>query len=496
MMKGVKGAFCALICIMLALCAAYAEEAVVINGELEPLTGEETLSLLAEVTEEYMNDPEIARQMEASLKAGEIPDPFSEEGQTLEVFTLTDGERKMRFLMEIVGDADENGLYPLYITLHGGGGTTPESNDEEWVRMFDYYREAVESGIYIACRGITDTWDLHFRPESYPLYDRLISTMVRLFSADPDRVYLLGFSAGGDGVYQIAARMTDRFAAANMSSGHPNGVSLRNLANCPFSIQAGVRDFYSEGAMRCFRAAEYEQVLNGYHDELGGGYEHQVLIHVPEGHNYDDTTSGYLGEVLADPAKYADPDIRESMLYAFELALQTCAGDDEYADVSYYYPGMNREFDAEIRRIVREDFRLETTFKNTSAVDYVNRFTRDPAPASVVWDLSTRAESRQVTSFYWLRAGKEVTEGIITAKVTGDNTITVRPENVNGDFSILLHPLMVDFSRPVRIVTPQGEYEVIVHPSRDVLKASMLETGDPALAWAAEIPYSALFASE
>jgi poly(3-hydroxybutyrate) depolymerase len=35
--------------------------------------------------------------------------------------------------------------------------------------------------------------------ESYPLYDRLITNMVLFEGVDPERVYLLGFSAGGDG---------------------------------------------------------------------------------------------------------------------------------------------------------------------------------------------------------------------------------------------------------------------------------------------------------
>ena len=58
----------------------------------------------------------------------------------------------------------------------------------------------------------------------------------------PNRVYLLGFSAGGDGVYAIAPRMADRFAAVNQSSGHPNGVTLLNNANLPTCIQSGIRD--------------------------------------------------------------------------------------------------------------------------------------------------------------------------------------------------------------------------------------------------------------
>ena len=66
--------------------------------------------------------------------------------------------------------------------------------------------------------------------------------MILTMEVDPNRVYLLGFSAGGDGVYAIVPRMADRFAAANMSAGHPNGISLLNLYNLPIQLQAGEFD--------------------------------------------------------------------------------------------------------------------------------------------------------------------------------------------------------------------------------------------------------------
>ena len=49
-----------------------------------------------------------------------------------------------------------------------------------------------------------------------------------------------------------------------------------------------------------------------------------------------------------------------------------------------------------------------------------------------------------------------------------------------------------DVSRPIRIVTPDGEFDVRVHPSEETLGASILKTDDPALAWVAEIPYGLL----
>ena len=484
---------CMLALAVYAVFAACAEEGViVINEDLSSLSQEETLEMLSEVTEEYFQDPDIAAELEQEIGMRQIVNPFDEDaGEIMSLGTVVYEGHTMRFLMDVIGEPGGNGKYPLYITLHGGGGGEPEGNDSQWFMMYEYYRNAVHSGIYVACRGITDTWDLHFRPESYPLYDRLIRAMIHMYDADPNRVYLLGFSAGGDGVYQIAARMADRFAAANMSSGHPNGVSLRNLLNCPFSIQVGVRDYYSESALRCVRGAEYEQVLTDYHELLGEGYDHQVLVHVPEGHNYDDYSSGHTSEVLADPAAFADPNIVEGMLCSFEEAFDTTVGPD-YGDLSYYPAKENPAFDEAVQKIVKEDFNLETVFVNTSAVDYVSGFARDPAPKTVVWDLNTRAEKRTVSSFYWLKADASVTEGLITAFLNGDNTITVYPEDVNGDFSILVSPALLDVSRPIQIITPDGEYEVRVNPSQETMHASMLETGDPSLAWVAEIPYSSL----
>ena len=40
---------------------------------------------------------------------------------------------------------------------------------------------------------------------------------------------VVGYSAGGDGVYQLAPRMADSWAAAAMMAGHPNGVSPLSL---------------------------------------------------------------------------------------------------------------------------------------------------------------------------------------------------------------------------------------------------------------------------
>ena len=497
MRRRVFAGFLAVMLMLAAGAPAGAVTALQVNGELEPKTQEETLKMAKDAADAYFRDEETAADLKKEIRKDVIPpdEEYAAELPELSVYTLTHGGVSMRFMMEIRGEPGEGG-YPLYIALHGGGSNPPEANDQQWGIMFDYYRWDMKDGIYVAVRGITDTWDLHFRPESYPMYDRLIRAMILLYGADPNRVYLLGFSAGGDGVYQIAPRMADRFAAANMSSGHPNGVSLRNLANLPFSIQAGVRDYYSEDALRCVRAAEFDETLNNYREALGGGYEHQVLIRVPDGHIFDDSTYESEAEVVADLDAYTDPAIVMPLMDRIMEECEAAGGPDEVTYMSYVLEGELPEFDSAVRKILTEDLGLELKTVKGSALRFVDQFTRNPVPEAVVWDLGTRADTRETDSFYWLRAEPAVNQGTICAKVTGDNALSVTPEDVNGDFSILVNPRLVDVSRPVHITTPEGEFDVTVIPSEETLRESIRKTGDPFLAWVAEIPYSLLKAAQ
>ena len=319
--------------------------------------------------------------------------------------------------------------------------------------------------------------------------------MIVNYGADPDRVYLLGFSAGGDGVYQISPRLADRFAAVNMSSGHPNGVSLLNLANCPISLQAGIRDYYSGDVLRSVRAAEFERTLSDYREKYGFGYEHRVYIHVPAGYNYDDNKDT-MSEILTDPEQFADRAVPDGMLNVFLDVMEECGLNRDVSGLSYFSVGDDEEFDEGIREAVTDTLGLETMEVDANAVRYVSQYIRNPAPQKIVWDLGTRAGERQKDSFYWLAADSSVNQGTITASVnTETNTITVEPdEEVNGDFAILFHPELVDVSKPVTIVTPGGSHTIRVSMSEDYLKASIAQNGGPSLACMGEIRYSELIA--
>jgi hypothetical protein len=114
--------------------------------------------------------------------------------------------------------------------------------------------------------------------------DRLIENMVAFQDANWNRVYVMGYSAGGDGVYQLAPRMSDRFAAAAMMAGHPNETSPLGLRNVPFALQVGGRD---AAYKRNVIAAQWKEKLAALRTSDPGGYEHFVKIYPNKAHWMD-----------------------------------------------------------------------------------------------------------------------------------------------------------------------------------------------------------------
>lgn len=137
----------------------------------------------------------------------------------------------------------------LYISLHGGGGAPAELNDQQWHNQQVLY--APRHAVYLCPRAPFNTWDLHFRPESDAFYRQIIHMAVTHLHVNPDKVYIMGYSAGGDGVWRLAPRMADTWAAASMMAGHPGDVSLVNLRNTPFMIWCGEKDSAYERNLRC-----------------------------------------------------------------------------------------------------------------------------------------------------------------------------------------------------------------------------------------------------
>ena len=182
------------------------------------------------------------------------------------------GDYEMFFKLSVAGTPAPGGR-SLYISLHGGGNTTAERNDGQWRNQTRLY--APEEGVYFVPRSAVNDWNMWFRPHIDTLFDMAIETAVTELGVNPDKVYLMGYSAGGDGVYRLAPRMADRWAAAAMMAGHPGDVSPQNLRNTPFMIWMGANDSaYNRNA----EAARFGACLDALHRADAEGYVHETHI--------------------------------------------------------------------------------------------------------------------------------------------------------------------------------------------------------------------------
>ncbi len=201
-----------------------------------------------------------------------------ERAKEIEDRKLTEDKLEMKFAFTTFGEKPTDGR-SLWISLHGGGGAPARVNDGQWENQKKLYK--VHEGIYLAPRAPTDTWNLWHESHIDRLFARLIEDLIVLEDVNPDRVYVLGYSAGGDGVYQLAPRMADHWAAAAMMAGHPNGVPVLSLRNVPFALQVGGKDAaYNRNTV----AKEYGDKLLKLHEQDKKGYRHFVKIHEDKGH--------------------------------------------------------------------------------------------------------------------------------------------------------------------------------------------------------------------
>ncbi|MGO8699770.1 MAG: sugar-binding protein [Limisphaerales bacterium] len=191
------------------------------------------------------------------------------------------GDKTLKWMERTFGEPPDHQRHSLWITLHGGGQTATEDNDRNWKGYYGRY-EFPPGSINVAPRAPADTWDMWHIPEVDGLLDRLIADMVSQRDVDPNRVYLIGYSAGGDGVYQLAPRLADRFAAAGMCAGHPNDVTPDGLRNLPFFLYMGGEDsaYHRNTVVR-----EFSAKLDLLQTSDPDGYSHRLTVYPGLPHN-------------------------------------------------------------------------------------------------------------------------------------------------------------------------------------------------------------------
>jgi predicted peptidase len=124
-----------------------------------------------------------------------------------------------RFQVYVPSDYIKHKAWPVLVDLHGGGAQGDDGIRQTVHFLADQIRLKRSRFPLIAvfpqaARGTT--WD---SPAMQEMVIAEIDNAMAEFSGDPHRLYLSGFSMGGAGVYEMAARWPERFAALVAISG-------------------------------------------------------------------------------------------------------------------------------------------------------------------------------------------------------------------------------------------------------------------------------------
>jgi hypothetical protein len=188
----------------------------------------------------------------------------------LEAKTVATKDRKSPYLWRHVGEKPADG-WALVIAMHGGGNAPPGVNDQQWLAMFQRYKEHPEAGgyVYLSLRAPNNEWNGFYDDAICPLVERLIRQFLVLGDVNPDKVYTLGASHGGYGAFVVGPKMPDRFAAIHASAAAPTPGETRgeNLRNVRFTFMVGERDTAYGRAERCL---EFEREIQTWRGRYGG----------------------------------------------------------------------------------------------------------------------------------------------------------------------------------------------------------------------------------
>lgn len=178
-------------------------------------------------------------------------------------------------------DADPEKRWPTIIYLHGVGGTWTPYDQLAADPFFETFRNR-DRFLIVAPHSPELDWKV-------PSIEALVNELITNRRADPERIYLTGFSMGGNGTWKCILALPDRFAAAAVLAGEaPLPDPEPVIGSLPLWVLCGGQD-YPDYISSNTPVMESRQKK---------GYD-AVFRVVPEYRHMDVRNNGY-----ADPALY------------------------------------------------------------------------------------------------------------------------------------------------------------------------------------------------
>lgn len=197
------------------------------------------------------------------------------------------GNDSLHFTVKVFGEKPADGR-SMFISMHGGGNGPASMNNQQYKNQQRLYKPA--EGVYFVPRAPSNTWNMWHQEPVDGLFERAIADAVIMEGVNPNKVYVMGYSAGGDGVYQLAPRMADHWAAAAMMAGHPGDAPILNLRNLPLFLAVGEKDgAYNRNGL----LTEWSKKLDSLQSSDKGGFIHDahLMAGMPHWMKQQDTIS-------------------------------------------------------------------------------------------------------------------------------------------------------------------------------------------------------------
>lgn len=261
---------------------------------------------------------------------------------------------------------------------------------------------------------------------------QIVAKTKRIFNIDDNRVYLMGFSDGGVGAFRTAVFMPTDYAAFYAVNGRPfTGNSFVNMSNRPFYSLSSSSDSVFE-----------IETMRSYFD--------------------------FAKTVGAD------------WIY------REIAGEDHYylPFLEDYLPAIFSHIKANSRRPFRARLNWETPWSPIGKIDWLE-----------ITEIDTKRPRAGWHRIYEYQ--KKSSQGAEIVKI-GDRTAAARAEFYNNIFevetscvarlTINLHPTMIDFSQPVKVIVNGKEvFDQKILPDKDFMAKVFAENADRSLVWANRI---------
>ena len=126
-----------------------------------------------------------AEEATAKLLAERVEKVKQTQGADWKAGELKNGNYRMKFIYKLFGEKPADGR-ALYISMHGGGGTTPAANDQQWENQKRLYN--LKEGMYFVPRSPTDTWNMWHQGYMDGFIDQIIENAVIYEGVNPNKV--------------------------------------------------------------------------------------------------------------------------------------------------------------------------------------------------------------------------------------------------------------------------------------------------------------------